>query len=389
MSGLNTAMLGLCRLAGMRAVNLLLAAALTYALTINVGNVVVSPSVEGYMGPVELGGGLFAAYKIRPADFCVVVNATNVTVVNFSVRCSAGLLVANSRGVYIIGGTVEGNPQLPAFRRGAGIYIYNSSDVVVKNVTVRWFHDGVYIERSRGVLVEDVTVVESRYGVHVMFSRDVKIAGVSASRNYVGAAVMYTQNVVVEGSVFTGNINWAEGYGLFIADVSNGTFIRNRSVGNVHGVFILLMGGWGGRTRIAVLENLVEGNYIGLTYRGVPSGDVYIHNNTFLGNSIPALYVDLFLTGGELKADIRGNAWQGHSAAGPYIYRSAFAEALARSDLLLAPISASPARFLVDTFAVGNVAFVDPSPRPLEAPLGVEMPAALALALLWLALRRL
>ena len=373
----------------MRAVELLLLAALASALTINTNNVTMSPSVEGYMGPVELGGGLFVSYKVRPADFCVVVNASNVVIVKFFVRCSAGVLIADSHNVTIAKGAVRGNPQLPVYLRGAGIYVYNSSNVLIRDVEIEGFHDGVYVERGRGVKVENVTVVNSRYGVHVMFSRDVEISRLHARGNYVGVAVMYTRGAAVEDSVLVHNVNWAEGYGLFIADVSNGTFIRNKSIGNVHGVFIQVMGGWGNRTQMTVADNLVEGNYIGLTYRGVSSPDVYIRNNTFIGNSIPALYVDIFLTGGELKAHISGNVWQGHGSTSPYVYRSAFAEVLAKSEFLTAPLSASPARFLVDSFAVGNVAFVDPSPRPYEAPPGVWTALALLLSVVWLAARRL
>jgi len=375
----------------MRAVSLItaLAAALTYALVINTNNVVVSPTLEGHMGPVELGGGLYAAYKVRPADFCVVINATNVTVVNFRMRCSAGILVANSRNVTISRGSIEGNLELPVHRRGAGIYIYNSTHVVVKDVYLSGFHDGVYVERSRDVKIENVTIPRSRYGVHVMYSRSVAVRGVTAMHNYVGIAIMYSQDVYVGDSALVDNVNWSEGYGLFIADVANGTFIRNRSFGNVHGIYILVMGGWSNRTEIVIAENLVEGNYIGLTYRGVSTPYVKVVNNTFVGNSIPALYVDIFLTGAELKAEIRGNVWQGHASTSPYVYRSAFAEALAKSDLLLAPISASPARFLVESLAVGNAAFTDPSPRAYKSPpIATEMAAALAAALLWLAARR-
>jgi len=114
---------------------------------------------------------------------------------------------------------------------------------------------------------------------------------------------------------------------------------------------------------------------------------VKVVNNTFVGNSIPALYVNIFLTGAELKADIRGNTWLGHATTSPYVYQSAFAEVLAKSDLLLAPISASPARFLVESLAVGNVAFIDPR-LYRSPPLGVEMAAALAAALVWLAAKR-
>ena len=232
------ASLGLCPLVGMGAVSLLtaLVAALTYALVINTNNVVVSPTLEGYMGPVEMGGSLFAAYKVRPADFCVVINATNVTVVNFRIRCSAGILVAGSRNVTISRGSIEGSLELPVYRRGTGIYIYNSTHVVVKDVYLSGFHDGVYVEQSRDVKIEDVTILRSRYGVHVMFSRSVDIRGVSAMHNYVGVATMYSQDIYVGDSALVDNVDWSEGYGLFIADVANGTFIHNRSLGNVHGI---------------------------------------------------------------------------------------------------------------------------------------------------------
>jgi len=258
---------------------------------------------------------------------------------------------------------------------------------VVKDVYLIGFHDGIYVERSGDVRIENATVVGSRYGVHIMFSKSVAITDVSASHNYVGIAVMYSQDALVENSTLVANVDWSEGYGLFIADVANGTFIHNISIGNVHGIYILVMDA--NETSITVAGNLVKGNYIGLTYRGISSPGVRIVDNVFAGNSIPALYVDVFLRGGELNAEIRGNEWQGHASTSPYVYRSAFAEVLVRSDLLLAPISASPARFLVDSFGVGNVAFIDPSPRPYGSPpLGVEMAAALAMALVWLAARR-
>ncbi len=369
----------------MRVVELLLTAALALALTINIDNTVASPSVEGYMGPVELGGGLFAKYKVRPADFCVVVNASDVSIVNFSVRCSAGILVVNSHNVTVAHGVLAGNPALPVHLRGAGIYVYNSTAVVIRNVKIEAFHDGIYVERSAYVKIENVSVSNSRYGIHIMFSSNVEVTGVTASGNYVGAAVMYTHNAAVWRSAFTRNVNWAEGYGLFIADVSNGTFTYNNSTGNIHGIYILVMGS---RAHVVISNNLIAENYVGFTYRGVSSGEVHIVNNTFVGNSIPALYVDIFLTGGELRARISGNMWQGHSSPNPYVYRSAFAEVLAKTEFLTAPMSASPARFLVESFAVGNVAFIDPSPRPYEAPPATWTAAALALALLWLLTRR-
>jgi hypothetical protein len=43
----------------------------------------------------------------------------------------------------------------------------------------------------------------------------------------------------------------------------------------------------------------------------------------------------------------------------------------------------------VESLAVGNAAFMDPSPRPYRSPpLGVEMAAALVAALAWLAAKR-
>ncbi len=154
---------------------------------------------------------------------------------------------------------------------------------------------------------------DSRYGVHVMFSRDVSLANVTARGNYVGAAVMYTQNAEVSHCKFVENINWSEGYGLFIADVSGGVFKDNYIAGNVHGVYLLVMGGWGNATSIKIAENTVEENYVGLTYRGAPSPGVEIINNTFVGNAVPAIYIDIFLTGGFPQR--RGG--QGQHVAGP------------------------------------------------------------------------
>ncbi|WP_148682683.1 right-handed parallel beta-helix repeat-containing protein [Pyrobaculum ferrireducens] len=369
-------------------ISVLLGSALAAAaLVVSQSNVAVVVNVTGGMGPVELGGGLFATYKVRPADFCVVVqNAANVTLLVREVRCSAGVLVVNSTDVKIYGGLVEGNPSLPVYRRGAGIYIYNSTNVSVVGVELRYFHDGVYVERSRGVYIAGVLVGDSRYGVHVMFSRDVGLANVTARGNYVGAAVMYTQNAEVSRCKFVENINWSEGYGLFIADVSGGVFKDNYVAGNVHGVYLLVMGGWGNATSIKIAGNTVRENYVGLTYRGAPSPGVKIINNTFVGNAVPAIYVDIFLAGGSLNGVVvMGNTWQGHASHRPYIYRSYFAEALAKTDFLIAPLSSSPARFLVDSLAVGNVAFIDPQPKPQRGEVG-QLHLALAAAALLLVL---
>jgi hypothetical protein len=57
----------------------------------------------------------------------------------------------------------------------------------------------------------------------------------------------------------------------------------------------------------------------------------------------------------------------------------------------LAPISASSASFLVESLAVGNAAFADPSPRPYRSPsMATEIATVLATASAWIAaVRRL
>ncbi len=86
---------------------------------------------------------------------------------------------------------------------------------------------------------------------------------------------------------------------------------------------------------------------------------------------------------------VRGNTWQGHASHRPYIYRSYFAEALAKTDFLLAPLSASPARFLVDSLAVGNVAFINPQPKPQRGEMGqLHLALAAAALLIFLAARK-
>lgn len=253
--------------------------------------------------------------------------------------------------------------------------------MAIYNVTIRGFHDGIYLEKCRGVYISGVHVKDSRYGLHVMFSRNITAVGLVAEGNYVGAAVL--------NSTMRRNINWAEGYGLFIADISGGLFSGlyrgqyPRDLYPHHGRV------GAGNASVVIARNVVADNYIGLTYRGADVPGYAVVDNVFLGNSMPAVYVDIFLRGGGLKhVVVRGNAWQGHTSTAPYIYRSFFAEALATTDFLLSPLSSSPARFLMDSMGVGGVAFVDPEPKLQPSSIDPAYLAALvAVALLLLARR--
>lgn len=343
---------------------------------VNASDVVIDGGVvRGSAAPLEPPPG-HGGYRLRPALGCVaVVGARNVTVRNLEVSCTAGLLVLNSTGVRLEGLRLAGAPELPVYLRGVGIYVANSSGVSVKGVSLAHFHDGIYVEYSRQVEMAGVEVHGSRYGIHVMFSRGVVVRDVEARDNYVGAAVMYSTAEVSRVEA-VGNREWAEGYGIFVAEVQ-GAVEDCVARDNVHGIYVLY---WGG-TRLNVTGCTVEGNYFGITLYGRNATGVAFRGNVIRGNVVQVIHLGV---GEDLpNAAFAGNLWGGHASDAPYVYSSAYSQLMSATLGQLAFLAASPVRPLLDSLAAAPLA-VDPTPRPDDGPPSWLLLLALApLALLW------
>lgn len=316
------------------------------------------------------------AYRVKPAVGCLVVAGRNVTITNLRLDCAAGLLIFNSSGVVVRGFEARGPVEMAVYKRGLGIYVYNSTDVRVEGGSLYGFHDCVYVEYSRNVFLDGLRAQGCRYGVHVMFSEGVSIKNSMVSDSYVGFAVMYTKNASVVNASAVGNRAWAEGYGILLAELS-GVVRGCKAVDNVHGIYVLY---WGG-TRVLVEGCVISGNYFGITLRGRNATGVEFVGNVIRGNVVE---VDHMGVGEEAPAALfRGNLWGGHASPSPYYYASAFSDLMTATEGALAYLAASPARFVIDA-AMGRPIAYDPAPRPDErAPPYLLLLALLLVPLVW------
>ncbi|MEM3997624.1 MAG: NosD domain-containing protein, partial [Pyrobaculum sp.] len=282
----------------------------------------------------------------------------------------------NSTDVFIEGIRAAGSPQLPVYKRGVGLYVYNSTGVYVAGGLFEYFHDCIYVEYSREVSVRNVSASNCRYGVHVMFSVGVEVAWSKFWDNYVGVAVMYTHNATVLGVDSRGNRAWAEGYGYLLAEVS-GRVANCTAADNVHGFYVLY---WGG-TRVVVSGCRVEGNYFGVTLRGRNATGVEFVGNVIGDNVVQVSHMGI----GEAyaNASFRGNLWGGHVSSGPYVYSSAFSDLMTATEGDLAFLAASSARPIIDALAARPIAY-DPTPVPDQRlPSLLLAVALLPLVLIW------
>ncbi|AAL63433.1 nosD homolog [Pyrobaculum aerophilum str. IM2] len=343
-------------------------------LIINASNVAVfNTTVKGGYVEAALPQGM-TAYRIKPAMGCVVVTGRNITLAGVRVNCSSGILVFNSSRVRIEAVTAQGLADLPVYRRGLGIYIYNSSDVLISKADLAYFHDCIYAEYTQSLDISGASARYCRYGAHVMFSKGVRLRESSFSDNYVGVALMYSDDVVVSDVKSSGNREWSEGYGFLLAEL-RGVVKNCKAVDNVHGFYVMY---WG-NTALKITNCTVEGNYFGVTLRGRNATGVEFIGNAFRGNVVQVMHIGL----GELSTAARfvGNVWGGHVTARPYQYISVFSDLMSASEGALAFLAASPSRFAIDS-AMGRVIIVDEAPRPDQ----LQTPALLLLALLPLVL---
>ncbi|RFA95739.1 right-handed parallel beta-helix repeat-containing protein [Pyrobaculum aerophilum] len=343
-------------------------------LIINASNVAVfNTTVKGGYVEAALPQGM-TAYRIKPAMGCVVVTGRNITLAGIRVNCSSGILVFNSSRVRIEAMTAQGLADLQVYRRGLGIYIYNSSDVLISKADLAYFHDCIYAEYTQSLDISGASARYCRYGAHVMFSKGVRLRESSFSDNYVGVALMYSDDVVVSDVKSSGNREWSEGYGFLLAEL-RGVVKNCKAVDNVHGFYVMY---WG-NTALKITNCTVEGNYFGVTLRGRNATGVEFIGNAFRGNVVQVMHIGL----GELSTAARfvGNVWGGHVTARPYQYISVFSDLMSASEGALAFLAASPSRFAIDS-AMGRVIIVDEAPRPDQ----LQTPALLLLALLPLVL---
>ncbi|MBC8363995.1 MAG: nitrous oxide reductase family maturation protein NosD [Actinobacteria bacterium] len=146
-----------------------------------------------------------------------------------------GMFLRHAHDAEIVGNEIGGKDLFIA-RRGDGIRIWQSTDVLVEGNDVAngrdsvfWFADGATVRNNH---VED-----GRYGLHFMYSHGAVVEGNVLERNSVGAFLMYSTDLTMTGNVFRSN-RGPSGYGLGLKDVDGLTVSGNRFVENRVGLYV-------------------------------------------------------------------------------------------------------------------------------------------------------
>lgn len=262
-------------------------------------------------------------------------------------------------------------------RRGDGIRVWSSNDVLIENNAVTNGRDVVlwYSERLtlRGNVVSD-----GRYGLHFMYCDDALISQNQLLNNSVGAFLMYSRRLQMVNNTVAGN-RGPSGYGIGLKDVDDARISENLFLNNRVGAYL------DGSPREVDSRGEFSGNLFAYNDIGVemlPS----VRHNDFSQNSFVENEEQVAIAGGGTPGNNawtvagRGNYWSDYAGydadadgLGEMEYRSErLFENLMQKSPNLRLFVYSPATNALD-FAAKAFPLVKPQPklvdeRPLTQP---------------------
>ena len=306
-------------------------------------------------------------------DTAILVEAPGVTLVGNTIQDALfGIYLKNAPR-----GTLQDNvvqaKELPIARRGDGIRIWYSDDVVVEGNTARDGRDVILWYSNRGT-VRNNAFDRGRYGLHLMFSDDAQIDGNSLRSNSIGLYIMYSRNAIVTGNWLSDN-HGPSGGGLGAKDVDGLTVEGNRFVNNRYGAQL------DNSPREPQIEHSFRGNIF--AFNGVAVGMLpNVRSTTFSANTFDDNIENVAILGGGVLRDVhwQGNYWSDYAGfdadrdgIGDHPYRSQrFFESVTDRHPSLNLFLYSPASIAVD-FAARAFPVVQPTikledPGPLVRP---------------------
>ncbi len=161
---------------------------------------------------------------------------------------------------------------------GNGIHCWKSDSMRIIANTITGHRDGIYFEFvTNSIIWRNTSFNNIRYGLHFMFSNnDAYITNIFRN-NGAGVAVMFSHHVKMIHNYF--EENWGDGaYGLLLKEISDGYIDNNYFVKNTAGIFME------GASRIHMEKNVFEGNGWAMKIQA-SCMDVNVTNNNFKGNT--------------------------------------------------------------------------------------------------------
>ena len=212
-----------------------------------------------------------------------------------------GIFVKGAKSVTIIDNQIIGSQFHRMNDRGNGIYIWNTSNTVIKNNIIRYGRDGIYVNVSRNNIFTGNHLSDLRFAIHYMYTHDSEVSFNTSINNHVGFALMFSDRIKATNNLSMGDSE----RGLFFNFTNYSTIEGNRVVGAEKCVFIY------NANFNQINNNSFEECNIGIHFTaGSEKNEIY--DNAFINNRSQVKYVGTRYI--EWSKDGRGNYWSDNSA---------------------------------------------------------------------------
>ncbi len=263
-------------------------------------NIVISKTIFliGINNPVLDGDNKYEILSVK-ANGVVIAGFKIINSGVSSIEDYAGIKIYNSRDVVIKNNilentffgiyaqtatncTIEKNT-ITAYSKqeqqsGNGIHCWKADSLRIIANTISGHRDGIYFEFvTNSIIWRNTSFNNMRYGLHFMFSNNDAYITNIFTNNGAGVAVMFSHHVKMFNNFF--EENWGDAaYGLLLKEIADSYINNNRFTKNTAGIHME------GASRISMQKNVFENNGWALKIQA-SCMDIVLTNNNFIGNT--------------------------------------------------------------------------------------------------------
>lgn len=161
---------------------------------------------------------------------------------------------------------------------GNGIHCWKSDSMQIKNNRISGHRDGIYFEFiTHSTITQNKSEKNLRYGLHFMFSNHDSYLHNQFRNNGSGVAVMFSHHVTMLNNLFTQN--WGDAaYGILLKEISDSRIEKNQFLENTVAIFLE------GANRIDVQKNSFKSNGWAMKIQA-SCMDITVTGNNFQSNT--------------------------------------------------------------------------------------------------------
>ncbi|GAB2829722.1 nitrous oxide reductase family maturation protein NosD [Ferruginibacter profundus] len=235
---------------------------------------------------IKAGGVVVDGFKVIHSGVSSIEDFAGIKIYNTrDVVIKNNILDDTFFGIYSQYGTnctIENNT-LTAYSKqeqqsGNGIHCWKSDSMRIIANTISGHRDGIYFEFvTNSVIWRNTSFSNLRYGLHFMFSNNDAYITNIFKNNGAGVAVMFSNHVKMFHNFF--EENWGDAsYGLLLKEISDSYIDNNHFTKNTTGIHME------GTSRISMEKNVFDNNGWALKIQA-SCMDIALTNNNFLNNT--------------------------------------------------------------------------------------------------------